>query len=207
MIIEGKGLIAPARLKIDLFSHDLVACAMAARERAKFRRYATGHTKWQRGLVDSLSVIPGLGPLTSSEVPTFIGCVGEWAIIVALGLHKIGAGIDDALRAAGDHGVDVKADRVRIQVKTRSKIGHESTLVRVPNRDDAVDVLALCQFVPGDTAAFVLGWERFAKTMRRPKVDASCRQWMNWIVPDCDLLPMSRLLDEIRAIKEQRRCP
>lgn len=105
MIVEGKGHVVPAPVRITLSRGDVELIRREAARRDKFRGYSARRDKWGRGLV--------------AGSPAFYGMCGEWSLCRYLN-RRLGLGLvlDTVLRKGGDGGVDVVASGLRVQVKT-----------------------------------------------------------------------------------------
>lgn len=193
---EGRGNVAPARVAVELSRADLLVCGDIAKDRAKYRNYKSGGA-WQRGLLEP-QVIDGIGPVTREEMSILVGSVGEYAVASVLQRSLGTCGIDSALRASGDFGVDIEAHGLTVQVKTRKR-SRESSLVKVgTNRSVAA---CFCEWLCG-ASVDVLGWQWTKDIERMEREESKFGSWVNIVIGDVDLLPMRRLAVELQTWKE-----
>lgn len=193
---EGLGQVAPCRITVSLSRADLLVCADIARERSQYRDYKSGGV-WQRGLIEP-QVVDGIGAMTRQEMSILVGSVGEYAVSAVLRSSLGSCGIDSALRASGDFGVDIEAHGLTVQVKTRKR-ARESSLIKVgTNRSVAA---CFCEWTCGPSVD-VLGWQWTKDIERMEREESAFGSWFNIVIRDIDLLPMRRLAVELQTWKE-----
>lgn len=195
MIEEGRGKVAPRRVSVPLSRADLLVCADIAKARAQYRQYSSGGA-WQRGLLDA-TAIEGVGMLTREQMSVFVGSVGEYAVSASLAKTIGECGIDCELRKQGDFGVDLKPFGMSIQIKTRRR-QKDHSLVRVGTNRAIVACFA--EWTGGDVVD-VLGWEWTPAIEQMQREVSAFGEWVNIVVYDADLLPMSRLRSELETWK------
>lgn len=200
MITEGIGQHAPMKVRVPLGYQATRQCFLLAQERSQHRGYSGGNA-WQQGIKQSDREIPGYGVLQRAEVPIFVGIMGEYAAQQYL-LSRIpgNVGFDTTLNDTGDFGVDLKAFGLTMQVKTRQRDSGEN-LVKDNRYAKAASACVFAEWTGEPVASvFLLGWLWTAEVVNRDTVPGA-RDWNNFAVPDSELLPMSRLGDELEAWK------
>lgn len=137
-----------------------------------------------------------------------VGLVGEAALCEYLTRRGYEQRVDLVLRQFGDGGRDVEVSGLVIQVKTRRKgIGRRSFVKRgdrghiVPFKCELFVFAEWNETTPSE-APQLLGWMWSVDVSRGGRFERSplarARHW-NLRVRDLDLLPMSRLIDELGA--------
>lgn len=200
--VEGRGLVAPSPYKLTLTDSEMRQLIYYARQRDTIRRYADRVDVWGRGMVGAF-VIPNVGAVEESFAPTLAGLVGEYGVATFLN-RRCGdvCRIDTDLRRFGDGGIDLSPRGLKIDVKTRLK-DYGSHLVRSRRDDGSVvdwqcQVFAFCQWGKFKTVEMHgFAWARDVNL--QPEVAARRGVHKNKEVTPELLLPMSRLVDEIRS--------
>lgn len=188
MLIEGRGVVAPNPVQIELSATDVKWLAAAADKRARFRDYRSRRDSWGPGIIAN---------------PIFVGLTGEHGLCVFLNKHAgCHAAIDAALRPNGDGGCDVAALGLSFQVKTRLR-GTSNLIRRVTEskRIAAVDpnaVYVFARWLPRESVVYLLGWiwGRDAVAVAIQERSAVARHW-NLRLGDDRLESMWRLCDEL----------
>jgi len=194
MMREGVGRVAPSPVSVCLSGADMRACQEHAALRDTFRGYQRRADAWGRGLVKN---------------PILIGLVGEVALCAFLSSRGIPAAPDILLRPKGDRGTDVSIGRLAMQVKTRRRGVSGINLIRRGDQYGRIVPLScdLYVFAQWDeqrarVAPLLLGWIWSTRARNIGSFGRSVIQqsghW-NLKISDRDLLPMSRLVDELRA--------
>lgn len=193
--VEGKGVVAPARIRQVINNHDIAVLAQAARQRAG--KYRNSRSAWKAGNAGTLQVA-SVGHVTQEETPHLCGLVGEWA--ACLYLHQCGfmQYPDLQQRGLGDSGWDLRVHDVKIEVKTRISERRDSYV----RHSDARKVYALtahaylfAQWKPGSSDVYLLGW-CWRRTITKQPVRPSRkrdREWKNYEVADASLSAMNAL--------------
>ena len=192
MLVEGKGIIAPAPVRITISTSVLARLRDVAEDRDRRRGYAARRDAWGRGFVKN---------------PTLVGLVGEAAICEYVSTRGFRQSVDYHWRPFGDGGRDLVVEHLIIQVKTRRKNVSGCSLIRRGQRGRIVplacDLFVFVQWSEdAPEGAYLLGWQwamfilRHAGFARSPLATAD--HW-NLNVPDPFLQPMNRLIDEFRG--------
>lgn len=195
MLVEGRGLVAPAPVVIALDPGAIELIAQEARERIARRNYAGRSDLWGRGMISDA---------------VFVGMVGERAFAKYATQRGFPLAPDVAFRKRGDGGIDFTLEGLRVQMKTRRSTT-KSNLIR--RRDHRGRLRALsCQayvFASYDRAAqtvALLGWINV-----RHIADASVvrmgvgGQHENLSIDDRHLVPIARLFEDAAARRDIRR--
>jgi hypothetical protein len=202
--VEGIGQKPPAPHDIKLTSGDLHILIKEAITRCEYRGYGNQSDAWGRGHVDGVS-IPGVGCVPRHAAPIAAGLVGEyatcWLIDKRCGTKCLP---DFKLRLNGDGGTDLSPYGMRLDVKTRTS-DYGTFLVRAFN-DHGKKVNHNCAaFVFATWRQSVIvtihGWITCDSAICCPVVDARRGEHTNHEIQPHDLLPMSRLFDEIESRK------
>lgn len=203
MIVEGIGSVKPSPHKLKLNPGSFRAAAVEAKRRDKHRQYETRSDAWGRGLLGKI-VIPNVATFDSSAAPIMAGFIGEIATAEFIN-RRIGrrvCEVDFSLMDYGDGGIDLAPLGLGIDVKTRTKDYGNVLIKRVTESGQgvrwrcAVFVFAEWKF---SLAVDLLGWGWAKDFASRPLHDARRGNHKNVEIPTRDLLPMTRLISEIRS--------
>lgn len=189
MLIEGRGLtIAPAPITEHISDADYEYAVRVASDRDKYRRYDERHDQWGRGLIKN-PILTGLsGEIgTSSFLNRRAGCR---------------LSIDAELKQRGDGGVDLTTDGMGIQVKTRMPTSRTNLYRRIDSQKRILplrsEFYVYCRLVSERTVQ-LLGWLTADATIKTARcVRSPVGNWWNLEIEDNQLLPMSRLVEEIQ---------
>lgn len=204
MITEGIGQVAPQQVPIRMTQNELFNVYHLSKERADFRQYKNRNNAWSQGCKGSM-MIPGIGELTPDVRPIFVGTLGEYAAKRYLnsGRFNCRVELDTSLNQAGDYGVDLQSNGLKIQVKTRQS-EQFSTLVKRTSYGRLLSIpvhaFLFCEWTGGSVVS-LLGWCPGDVVGKKPLVDSFNCQWHNAVIDDVDLKPIDRLKDEIEAWK------
>ncbi len=209
MICEGKGNVAPAPVVVHLEPSELRIIKDRAVQQAIERDYSRRSDAWGQGLASGMRFRNSMD-LRPEETAPFVGMVGEYALCVFLNrnLGREVASFDDTPRQHGDGGVDVSCLGLSIQVKTRTNPDYPSLVKRAESSGRLVPLV-------GDIYVFALYrrelqeelkllgfvWVDMLKPLRL--YPARKGSHFNIEIPDTILLPMSRLVSELRQRKER----
>ena len=189
MLVEGVGRVAPKPVVITVGAKEWSELATEALRRAEHRGYASGDTKWKKGMRKTARN-PYTGEvIEGAAAAILIGMVGEYAV------HQW---------CHGTSGIDLRLHGVPLQIKTRSttrcEVREKEFLGRVKRKQYVVYVFAeTVKDKPGDIA--ILGWQHGG--CRRHTVRESNYGHRNIVIADEELLPMSRLMSFCRARRPQ----
>jgi hypothetical protein len=192
MIKEGIGRQSPAPIVMKISPSDLLYLHNKSDLRTKYRQYAQRADRWGNGLVKN----PGL-----------VGMVGEFSVsqyLNKLSQYKLSPSVDLSLREYGDGGVDFVVHGLKIQVKTRRKSSGYSLIRRVDHNKMIVpltcDLFVFCQWHEEfPYRALLLGYvhvEYIRSCVFGPSPIEDSKHY-NIKIPDLDLLPMNRIIDEL----------
>lgn len=208
MITEGIGPHAPGVEQIRIESADRRILRDEAIQRVARRKYAGRNGTWAQGLARG-----GRSGLSSAEEGTYVSMIGEYATCCYINRHlgKNAAHVNLDDEPYGDGGKDIVVYRLRIEVKTQQS--HcDVCLVRVADERGRRVVqdshaLVFCEYLRDrDGWVSLLGFMPTRKAIKYPRVPAQRFDHVNVQIPLVDLLPMSRLLAEIRQRKEGLPC-
>lgn len=201
MIAEGKGIVAPAPLKILFSDHErrvLFQCAQ------HLDRYDS-NGGWRGGYVGPIEV-PNLGTLPSTAAPIYVGKLGEWAVteLARRRFRSLVPPVDMTRKPLGDGGEDLLILGLGMQLKTRRKADRVSLVRVTDDRKRPVplkgEVHVFCEWLgAGDMIVKALGWKWTREMVRYPQVPARRGEHLNIEIPDADLYPMSRLWAELES--------
>jgi hypothetical protein len=202
---EGVGKVAPQPKCIEMSEHEMVAIKKESESRAEFRAYKNKSDAWSNGLMRDLA-IEGLGLISQAVRPIFAGTMGEYACVRHIN-KEFGdntCAVDLKLRAAGDYGIDIKLYLLTMQVKT-AQGDYGNLIKRVSESGRIIDVPAkaiiFCQWGCSSRVQ-ILGWIWTDDALRLPVVDSHRGNWKNVAVPNEELLPINRLMDELAMRQE-----
>lgn len=207
MITEGVGMKPPAQIQVKMTANDLYVLRQEAIKRSAYRGYKAREDAWGRG-IKSTVVHPGIGELTREVRPIFAGCLGEYAVQSYVEARFPGrCPMDLRMHRCGDYGIDLQCFGVRMQVKTRQRSEHRNLVRRTNRRGSSMKiashVFCFCEWT-GMAQVYILGWCWRDAVLAKPLVP-SVGEWLNAEIPDAELLPMSRLRDELEAWQEARK--
>lgn len=196
--VEGIGKIAPAPHDIVLGVGDLRICVREARRRCDYRGYATRPDAWGRGHVDSI-VVANVGTIPKEIAPTAAGTIGEYGIGMLID-KRCGTKCqpDFTLLPHGDGGTDLTPNGMRLDAKTRTRDYKTFLVKRVEKYKCEAFVFATWNC---GLCVSVAGWLPLANVLDMPVVDARRGDHTNYEIQPNELLPMSRLFDEIKSRK------
>lgn len=203
MIVEGVGKQKPSSSLVVLSRDDLRILKVHAEDQARHRGYQDRSDMWGNGIASAI-VDPVVGELSRAVRPIYCGLLGEAALGRLIERRTGVAARSDLTLHGGDKGVDLTAAGLTIQVKTRQTFV-ERSLVRVGYIGNArvlkspCRVYAFCHWAGGHRV-YVLGWIWQVDMYGMSVVDGA-GNWENVLVKDEDLLPVSRLMSEIKARK------
>lgn len=202
VMVEGQGRIPPASLDVVLQAGAMAALGIEARKRADYRRYGDRRDEWGRGLTGAI-VNANIGTFDEATAPILAGLIGEHCVCDMIRRRvKVPANVDFTLRPDGDGGKDIVAFGLKIDIKTRTK-DHGVHLVRHANERGRKAQLKSDVYVfatwPKGRVCHVHGfvWRDFIAALEPH--DAIRGNHTNYEIQPADLLPMSRLFDEIRS--------
>lgn len=202
VMVEGQGRKPPASHDVVLQSGEMATLGLEARKRAEYRRYGNRPDQWGKGLTGGI-VNSNIGSFDDATAPILAGLIGEHTVCGLIRRRvKLTTSVDLALRPEGDGGADIVVLGLRIDVKTRLK-DRDVFLVRHANergRKDELksDVYVFATWLKGRVCSvhgFV--WRDFIATL--PPHDAIRGNHTNYEIQPADLLPMSRLFEEIKG--------
>ncbi len=186
MLIEGRGLVAPAEAPVSLTLSEVEYCRRVAEERNGFRRYSSRSDRWGKGLVDD---------------PVLVGTLAELATAKLLNRRAgCSMSVDARLHSKGDDGCDLRASGIGIQVKSRVK-GSRNLIRRVDDRKRlrplTAEVFVFCRYVHAQETR-LLGWLYSDAVRRVSKHERSVvGDWWNLDVDAIHLRPVHELVNEI----------
>jgi len=159
---------------------------------------------WGKGLLNgSVSALRVLSHLTKAEEPMVAGKTGEY-VTRAFAVRRFGdifEPIDFCRRTRGDGGIDLKLAGVTLQIKTRV----DAPDLLVKKIDEWGRSLPLCGMAhvfcdwKRDYHVKVLGWIRNRDMEGLPTAPSRRGNWLNWVIPENSLSPMSRLWSEMEV--------
>lgn len=200
MNVEGAGVVAPARERVVLTGADKWIIKGEALRRNLERGYGRRSDRWGRGLIrDSRDGVP------PEAVGSLVGIATEYAVCSFLNrrLGRRVAAVDLVSRAFGDGGRDIVVAGLSMQVKARQRDYGKNLVRRV--RDDGRmepihgDIHVYCEYLrERQDVVDILGWLWTREMHDYPIVDAMRGDHKNIEVPDWDLLPLGRLVREIK---------
>jgi hypothetical protein len=208
--IEGKGEVAPATVIEQLKWSDLQLFKDFALEVAKRRGYANGHTPWKRGLTAGITLGNSFS-IPPHAAGAFVGKVGECALVYLInrriGKERPVAFLNLDILPNGDGGKDVEVYGRQIEVKTRRGHFKSSLIRRLTSTGKLLHLTAhyycFCEYnldAPRDVK--LLGWVKNRFTAALRPVPAKRGDHRNIEVADPVLLPMSRLILELKSFRE-----
>jgi hypothetical protein len=205
---EGRGIVAPAPIVIKLRHDELLIIKERAVRQAMERDYRNRRDAWGTGLTGPRRP-PNAQDLRDDQYPGYVGLVGEYALCSYINprVGKPLVSLDLRPRRCGDYGIDVTANGLTIQIKTRQK-QDQPNLVRATNwRGEFLPftskIHVFCLYFREEMdRPRLLGWIWTREIAGRPLVDARRGNHKNFEIPDQDLLPMTRLIQEIRRGKD-----
>ena len=205
MFTEGIGKHPPSPIAVGLSRKELRLLREEAIEREAFRRYSRRKDSWGQGMIGTLSgditEIIG-GSLPAGATPVLIGLAGEWSTASHIN-NSLGTtlGVDVIKRKNGDGDTDLQVNGLKIQVKTKRYLTAPN-LVRCKNQSGwsvpihaAVFVFCQWNFTETGTLLGCIG----AEEMKALRQEQSPRGHWNYVIGDDDLLPMGRLITELRG--------
>lgn len=201
--VEGAGMIAPSAHVVVLTDNELRYLVLAAQQRQRTRRYAARADNWGQGLGAAI-VIPNVCSLDPATAAIMTGCVGEYATTLLINRRtKTKTAIDLKVRPDGDGGIDITVNGLGIDLKTRNK-DYGTFLVR-SHYDDGkkcslkADAFAFATW-SHSKAVHVHGWlwTRDVEQCEIAKAPGG-RPHKNYVIHPHQLLPMTRLCDEIAS--------
>lgn len=195
-IIEGRGKVAPVKVRVCLTNSDLIILAGESRKRAA-ARYKDRIDSWGRGMISANIVVPKFGPLSRTEAPIFRGFVGEYATLKQLGDIGDNSAVDFLIRRGGDAGFDLQICGLKIETKCAGG-QFASSLIRTGHY--GFDLAVFCHWQEPQYC-FIKGWIWKEDIAKMPE-DESPYGHMNRIVADVELSPFSDLIDHLAARKE-----
>ena len=207
MVIEGKGEVPPIPVAVPIDKSECELIRTEAIRRSEYRCYQGRSDVWGRGLIRGEAVEIFGKEMPLSALPIAIGMVGEQAITryTCRGLKLPERGIDLLLKPTGDRGTDLELYALKIQVKCRKR-DYGAHYIRCKNdrgRDvplgGHLHVFCQWEFTP---TVMLIGWEWNRKISRWTKDKSPVGKHWNYVGKDEDLLPMTRLLTELRARKD-----
>ena len=199
MLTEGIGIKPPAPVAVVLTDGNMRLIAAEAKRQAEARNYNGRSDSWGKGF--GISMVVGGVALQSSESPIFVGKIGEYATAHIL-TRRLGVRIEPSAEVltGGDGGADLIVVGKVLQIKTRRSV--PVSLIRV--RDDRgfsvfhkCDAFVFCSW-DGVRTVRILGWLKSGDVLSKQEVNARCGDHKNVEVHDSELLPFSRLVDELR---------
>jgi hypothetical protein len=145
--IEGKGLVPPSVVRVQIDNTTLRHLQQIADQREKHRNYKNASGKWRRG---------------STANAILIGLVGEYAFQEFLRKRGIKAAVVDDRLNDGDGGRDAVIGSVSYQIKT-SQRAYDTCLVRRVNQAKQIvphvcDRFVFCRWAYGDEFCDLRGW-------------------------------------------------
>ena len=202
--VEGIGKKPPKQHDIKLTAGDLQQIIREARRRAEFRGYASRRDAWGRGHVDTI-VVQGVGVVEREIAPIVAGIAGEYAVGCLVDKRCGTKCLPDLkLRQTGDGGTDLCPSGYRLDVMARTR-DYETFLVRSHNDyakqvEHKCDAFVFATWWPGLIVS-VHGWLTAADVVARTPQSARRGDHRNYEVAPDELLPMSRLFQEVESRK------
>lgn len=195
--VEGSGKVQPAPHDIVLGVGDIRLCVREAKRRCEYRDYANRSDAWGRGHVDAI-VVANVGTIPKEVAATAAGTIGEYGIGLLID-KRCGTKCqpDFTLRPQGDGGVDLRPNGMGIDAKTRTK-DYKTFLVKA--KEHRCEAFVFATWNRGVILS-VAGWLPLADVLDKPIVAALRGDHTNYEIQPHDLLPMSRLFDEIKSRK------
>lgn len=208
MIVEGKGLIAPAPLQHRISDREIRNLYAIASENGA--KYGKRRDSWGKGLLGGLDV-PGVGCVNSHILPMLLGVVGEYATHWKL-YNTLGKGIEwnSALSESGDGGTDLTAFGLRMNVKCRTRNYGEVLVRRVYRRRIKpldYDIVVGCQWDirTNRNVVLLLGWMWVDQLRECGFAKARVGEHFNLAARNEQLSPISSLVAELRSRKDSAR--
>lgn len=200
VMTEGKGPTAPKPFVLLLSDHDIRVLFDVAQKQGK--KHEHRQDDWGKGLLQKKFVYPNIGVVIEPpHSATFQGKCGEYGLACYVERHcGIQVPIDVEVKEDGDGDVDLVIEGISFQVKARSK--GSANLVKAKAAKAKIDAYVFCEF-DGFKKVSVLGWLKTAQVYAHDLVNARRGVHSNFEVLDQELLPLTRLVEEIRM----RRCP
>lgn len=201
--VEGKGSQPPGDVILKLTGPDMTLLLREANRRAEHRAYAQRNDQWGRGLMEA-TVIPNVGTISAAARPAFVGLCGEWAVQYLVNKRcGTNARLDLALLPGGDGGIDLEFFGLKTQVKTRGKdygtflVKHKTAAGRVVQH--TADAFVFATFL--GQSVHMHGYVPRDIVLAADVSMARVGSHLNYELQPEDLLPMTRLFDEIRSRK------
>lgn len=200
-VIEGRGAVAPSPVTMPIDASELRVLYAEAKRRYEFRQYGNRPDVWGKGLITKAVVVDLVGEQVKPGVlPILIGLVGEYAV----GRYIIRAfpgstpPVDLDLLINGDGGRDFRVYGFSLDIKTRKR-DYSENLVR--QYSAKADAFVFCEWQLNAVVKLV-GWQ-YRDAVRRWDLHSGFGgKHMNHSAPDDALLPLSRLVDELKVRKE-----
>jgi len=199
MKIEGKGEVAPARIKCPIDHATLQYIIEQCDQMERFHRYAQSGTSWRRGFRKDAVLVGKLGEVgCASAINLKMGCV---------------AGVDLRVRPAGDSGIDMAPCGCRVDVKSETRRRPE-LYVRSKRDDGAViecnpDMIFCFMLVEHRECPEFVGWLMGRGVMACPNQPSPlpwAKHW-NYVIPEYRLEPFRALVDLLEARRLARGTP
>jgi len=145
--VEGKGLVPPKMVSVQIDGSELYYLQHVADQRDKHRNYKGSSSLWRRG---------------STANPILMGLVGEYAFQEYLRTRGIKVAVVDDRLNNGDGGKDAVIAGVSYQIKTSGK-AYQTCLVRRINEAKRIvphvcDRFVFCRWSYGDQFCDLRGW-------------------------------------------------
>lgn len=204
VMVEGKGMVRPSQYKTMFSPGEVQTILHYANKRQDYRGYASRTDQWGKGLLGNI-VVANVGVLEPSAAPAAAGMIGEYAFACFInGRCGEVCQIDTNLRQFGDGGIDLSPCGLNIDVKARLKESG-GLLLRAMTEGGfrlqwKCDVFAFC-FWDCNYMVAMDGWVWAKDVANRELVPARVGSHWNIEVEPEELLPMTRLADEIRSRK------
>lgn len=190
MQVEGIGKVSPAGIPFRVSSDDWAWLKIIVQKRNEYRGYSQSRNTWKRGIIPDGEMI---------------GICGEFGLTQFLNSRlRARLAVDDRLLTDGDGGKDVELYDLTMQVKTRGT-STKNLIRRVDDRrrlrPSVADLFVFAQFDCRSRDGRLIGWI-WTKTVRLvAKHQKSTRgDWWNDYIADAELLPMDRLISELKVI-------
>lgn len=208
-IIEGKGLVAPGRHRLLITKEEIAIFRDESEKRYDYRSYSNRQDAWGRGLMSG-GAYEKLGPPIRGGVLTILtGFIGEYAVsrlVTDAGITKKAA-VDLTLLPKGDGGKDFTLFGMKLDVKCRRYDKH-GCYVKAMNdygrrQYHTCDAFVFCEWNPATAFHIdILGWA-WKGDVEGWKVKKAIKgNHQNYYAEDDELLPVRRLIDELRGRKQ-----
>jgi hypothetical protein len=204
MNVEGRGIVPPESVWIPLTRSDFIQIKDRAKKQAMERDYRNRRDSWGAGLVGS-GRPPNAADLRTAEYSGLLGLIGEWGTVAFINrrMKRDIASMGLGSIPRGDRGIDIVALNLTIQVKTQQNPEYPGMIRRIDEYGRKISMPANAYvFARFDrehqTGVWLLGWAWTKDILLLPVVPARRGSHWNIEVPRALLLPMIRLIKELK---------